>query len=111
MIESRCFAGIAYGFGGYITAQVTIHQMIVYHIALFPYVAYCFDSRVSFLETCDHCGNRSWNDVLGRTSTVHTLLYIPFWVCFALYELVYRARHKDEKIDLGVLLFGWRCPS
>src|SRR5665213_1187488 len=38
---SAIFAGIAYGFGGYIAAQ-SIHQMIVYHIALFPFVAYFF---------------------------------------------------------------------
>ena len=38
---SAIFAGIAYGFSGYITAQ-SIHQMIVYHIALFPFVAYFF---------------------------------------------------------------------
>ncbi|HEY3876483.1 MAG TPA: hypothetical protein VGM92_13490, partial [Candidatus Kapabacteria bacterium] len=99
---SALFAGIAYAFGGYITAQ-SIHQMIVYHIALFPFVAYFF------IE-----GFRSWKHAIASGLFLGTMylaghpqstLYFTFFLgVLAVYELVYRARHKDEKIDIGVIL-------
>ncbi len=99
---SALFAGIAYGFGGYITAQ-SIHQMIVYHIALFPSVAYFFIR-----------GFGSWKHAvvagicLGAMYLAghpQSTLYFTFFLgILALYEIVYRARNKEEKLDAGTII-------
>ncbi len=90
---SALFAGIAYAFSGFIVAQA-IHQMIVYQIAIFPFVALCF------LRGFD-----SWKYAFGGGLLLATMylaghpqstLYLTFFLaCFAVYELVYRARAKD----------------
>ena len=98
---SALFAGIAYGFGGYITAQ-SIHQMIVYHIALFPFVAYFFIR-----------GFDSWKHAIVSGLILGTMylaghpqstLYFTFFLAvLALYEIVHRARHKSGTIDLWTI--------
>ncbi len=90
---SAVFSGVAYAFGGYITAQA-IHQMIVYHIALFPIVAYFFVR-----------GFGSWRHaiVAGIALGVmylaghpqSTLYFTMFLGLLAVYEIVYRLRDKS----------------
>ncbi len=94
---SAVFAGIAYGFGGYIAAQ-SIHQMIVYHIALFPYVAYFFLRGVD-----------SWRHgiigglILGAMYLAghpqSTLYFTFFLALLAAYEIAHRARHKSGQLN------------
>ncbi|MDP4200834.1 MAG: YfhO family protein [Bacteroidota bacterium] len=96
---SAVFAGIAYAFGGYITAQA-IHQMIVYHIALFPWVAYFFVR-----------GFDSWRHaiiaglVLGvmyLAGHPQSTLYFTFLLALlAVYEIVHRLRTKTEQEGPG----------
>jgi hypothetical protein len=95
---SANFAGIAYGFSGYIAAQ-SIHQMIVYHIALFPFVAYFFIR-----------GFDSWKHAIASGLILGTMylaghpqstLYLTFFLAvLAVYELVHRARHKSGVLNL-----------
>src|ERR1019366_364555 len=95
---SALFAGIAYGFSGYITAQ-SIHQMIVYHIALFPFVAYFFIR-----------GFDSWKYaiagglILGMMYLAghpqSTLYFTFFLAVLAVYEIVHRMRPKSGTLDL-----------
>ena len=99
---SAIFAGIAYGFGGYIAAQ-SIHQMIVYHIALFPFVAYFF------LRGID-----SWKHAIAGGLVLGTMylaghpqstLYFTFFLALlAVYEMVHRARHKSGELNLQTIL-------
>ncbi len=94
---SALFAGIAYGFGGYIAAQ-SIHQMIVYHIALFPFVAYFFIRGVD-----------SWKHAIASGLILGTMylaghpqstLYFTFFLALlAVYELIYRVRNKQEPMS------------
>ena len=97
---SAAFAGIAYAFCGYITAQ-TIHQMIVYHIALFPFVAYFFikgfDSWKHALVAGILLG------VMYLAGHPQSTLYFTFFLALlAVYEIVYRIRNKDSA-PLGLL--------
>lgn len=103
---SAIFAGISYMFGGFIVAQA-IHQMIVYHMALFPLVAYLFFR-----------GFNDWKYALGAGLLMgimylgghpqSTLFFTFFLGVAALYELTTRAlrKHDGERLDLGVVL---RC--
>src|ERR1035437_9405702 len=88
---SAVFAGVAYAFGGYITAQA-IHQMIVYHIVLFPFCAFFFVR-----------GFGSWRHaiVAGLLLGVmylaghprSTLYFTMLLGLLAVYEIVYRLRN------------------
>jgi Bacterial membrane protein YfhO len=99
---SAIFAGIAYGFSGYIAAQ-SIHQMIVYHIALFPFVAYFFIR-----------GFDSWKHAIVSGLILGTMylaghpqstLYFTFFLAvLALYELVHRARHKSGALNIATIV-------
>ena len=97
---SSLFAGITYAFSGYIVAQA-MHQMIVYHIALFPWVAFLFIR-----------GLTSWKHTLGAGILLgimylaghpQSTLYFTFTLgVIAVYELVRRAR-SDEKLDFATM--------
>lgn len=87
-------AAIAYAFGGFMTAQV-IHQMIVYQLALFPFVVLLFIR-----------GFDSWRHSLGAGLILgamylaghpQTTLFLTLFLgLLALYEIGYRLRGKDE---------------
>jgi hypothetical protein len=89
---SAIFAGIAYGFCGYITAQ-TIHQMIVYHIALFPFVAYFF---IRGFDSWKHAiAGGLLLGVMYLAGHPQSTLYFTFFLALlAVYEIVYRLRHN-----------------
>ncbi len=99
---SAIFAGIAYGFGGYIAAQ-SIHQMIVYHIALFPFVAYFF---IRGFDSWKH--TITGGLILGMMYLAghpqSTLYFTFFLALLAAYEIVHRARHKSGSLDLWIFL-------
>lgn len=90
---SALLAAIAYAFGGYMTAQV-IHQMIVYHLALFPFVVLLFIR-----------GFDSWKHSLAAGLVLGVMylaghpqatLYLTFFLgLLALYEIGYRIRRKQ----------------
>jgi len=100
---SAIFAGVAYAFSGYIVAQA-IHQMIVYHIALFPLVAYFFIH-----------GFDSWKHsiiagillgIMYLAGHPQSTLYFTFFLALlSVYEIVYRARQKNPAGD-SILGFG-----
>ncbi len=94
---SATFAGIAYGFGGYITAQ-SIHQMIVYHIALFPFVAYFF---IRGFDSWKHAivGGLFLGAMYLAGHPQSTLYFTFFLALLAVYEIVHRARQKSGPID------------
>lgn len=91
---SALFAAIVYAFSGYLTAQ-PMHQMIVYQLALFPFVV------LLFLKGCD-----SWKHSVGAGLVLgimflaghpQTSLYLTLFLgLLAVYEIVYRIRNKDE---------------
>ncbi len=100
---SAIFAGIVYAFSGYLTAQ-PMHQMIVYQLALFPFVI------LLFLKGCD-----SWKHSVGAGLVLgamylaghpQTSLYLTFFLgLLAVYEIVYRIRNKEgEKFTAMVFL-------
>lgn len=91
---SALLAAIAYAFGGYLTAQ-PMHQMIVYQLALFPWVVMLFIR-----------GANSWKHSIGAGLALgvmylaghpQTSLYLTFFLgLLGVYEIVYRLRHKDS---------------
>jgi hypothetical protein len=91
---SALLAGISYMFCGYIVAQA-IHQMIVYHMSLFPMVAFLFFR-----------GFDSWKYAVGAGLLLgimylaghpqSTLFFTLFLGVAALYEIVTRAMGKRE---------------
>jgi hypothetical protein len=102
---SALLAGISYMFCGFIVAQA-IHQMIVYHMALFPMVAYLFFH-----------GFNSWKYAIGAGLLLgvmylgghpqSTLFFTFFLGVAAIYEIVTRAmgkRDDGEKLDLNLVL-------
>ncbi|HET6401983.1 MAG TPA: YfhO family protein [Candidatus Kapabacteria bacterium] len=93
---SATFAGIAYGFGGYIAAQ-SIHQMIVYHIALFPFVAYFF---LRGIDSWKHgiIGGLILGAMYLAGHPQSTLYFTFFLALLAVYEIVYRIRNKQGPI-------------
>ncbi len=94
---SAVFAGVAYGFSGYITAQM-IHQMIVYHIALFPFVAYFFIRGFDFWKHSLIGGILL--GVMYLAGHPQSTLYFTFFLALlAAYELVYRLRLKGTDGD------------
>ncbi len=100
---SALFAAIAYAFSGYITMQVN-HQMIVYHLALFPFVVLFliqgFDSYKHAIFAGLLLG------VMYLAGHPQTTLYLTFFLgILVLYELGYRIRNKDsEKLSVGTML-------
>ncbi|SRR5579883_403648 len=99
---SAAFAGIAYGFGGYITAQA-IHQMIVYHIALFPFVAYFF---IRGIDSWKHAiaGGLILGAMYLAGHPQSTLYFTFFLALLALYEIVHRLRHKSGQLGISNIL-------
>ncbi len=99
---SALFAGIAYGFGGYITAQ-SIDQMIVYHIALFPFVAYFF---VRGFASWKHAiiGGLLLGAMYLAGHPQSTLYFTFFLALLAVYEIVHRLRHKSGTLEIGTLI-------
>ncbi len=100
---SAIFAGIVYAFSGYLTAQ-PMHQMIVYQLALFPFVI------LLFLKGCDSLKHSIGAGlVLGAMYLAghpQTSLYLTFFLgLLAVYEIVYRIRNKEgEKFTAMVFL-------
>jgi hypothetical protein len=92
---SSLFAGITYAFSGYIVAQA-MHQMIVYHIALFPWIAFFFLR-----------GLGSWKHALVAGVLLGTMylgghpqstLYFTFALgIIAVYSLVKMMRSETER--------------
>ncbi len=92
---SAIFAAIVYAFSGYLTAQ-PMHQMIVYQLALFPFVV------LLFLKGCD-----SWKHSIGAGLVLgamylaghpQTSLYLTLFLgLLAVYEIVYRIRNKEAE--------------
>lgn len=90
---SALFAAIVYAFSGYLTAQ-PMHQMIVYQLAIFPFVV------LLFLRGCD-----SWKHSIGAGLLLgvmylaghpQTSLYLTFFLgLLAVYEIIYRLRNKE----------------
>jgi hypothetical protein len=90
---SGLFGAIAYAFCGYIVGQA-MHQMIVYHIALFPWVAFAFIRGVDEWK---------WTIVAGLLLGVmylsghpqSTLYFSVLLAALAAYELTHRLRHDE----------------
>jgi len=92
---SAMFAAIIYAFSGYLTAQ-PMHQMIVYQLALFPFVVMLFLKGVN-----------SWKHSIGAGLVLgamylaghpQTSLYLMLFLgLLAVYEIVYRIRNKDAE--------------
>jgi hypothetical protein len=92
---SALFAGIVYAFSGYLTAQ-PMHQMIVYQLALFPFVVLLFIQ-----------GIHSWKHSIGAGLLLgvmylaghpQTSLYLTLFLgLLAVYEIVYRIRNKESE--------------
>ncbi|HET9137153.1 MAG TPA: YfhO family protein [Candidatus Kapabacteria bacterium] len=90
---SALLAACAYAFGGYLTAQ-PMHQMIVYQLAIFPWVVMLFIK-----------GSDSWKHsiaaglalgVMYLAGHPQTSLYLTFFLgLLGVYEIVYRLRHKE----------------
>ncbi len=91
---SAMLAAIAFSLCGFMTGQ-TMHQMIVYQLAIFPWVV------LLFLK-----GSDSWKYSLGAGLLLgamylaghpQTTLFLTFFLALlAIYELVYRLRNKDQ---------------
>lgn len=98
---SAVFAGVAYAFSGYITAQA-IHQMIVYHIALFPCVCYFFVR--GFSEWRSAIVGGVLLGVMYLAGHPQSTLYFTFFLALlAVYEIVYRLRQKEALPIASVL--------
>jgi len=100
---SAIFAGVAYAFSGYIVAQA-IHQMIVYHIALFPLVAYFF---IRGFDSWKHAITAGiLLGIMYLAGHPQSTLYFTFFLALlAVYEIVYRARQKNPAVDGSGLTF------
>ena len=93
---SAMLAAIAFSLCGFMTGQ-TMHQMIVYQLAIFPWVV------LLFLK-----GSDSWKYSLGAGLLLgamylaghpQTTLFLTFFLALlAVYELVYRLRNKEEGV-------------
>jgi len=99
---SALFAAIVYAFSGYLTAQ-PMHQMIVYQLALFPFVV------LLFLRGCD-----SWKHSIGAGLVLgamylaghpQTSLFLTFFLALlAVYEIVYRIRNKGDQKFSAIII-------
>lgn len=98
---SALFAGITYAFCGYIVGQA-MHQMIVYHMAIFPWVAFAFVRAIDEWK---------WSIAAGLLLGVmylsghpqSTLYFTVLLGSLALYEIVYRARNEEKLSGAAVL--------
>ncbi len=103
---SALFAAIAYAFSGYITFQVN-HQMIVYHMALFPFVTLL---TIQGFDSIKHSiGAGLLLGVMYLAGHPQSTLYFTFFLgVLVLYEFGYRIRGKGEqKLTLSTYLcFG-----
>lgn len=104
---SALFAAVAYAFSGYLSMQI-IHQMIVYQLALFPFVVLCIIQGFDSLKYA--IGGGLLLGVMYLAGHPQTTLFLTFFLgVLALYELGYRLRNKDNaKLSLtsviGMLL-------
>ena len=90
---SSLFAGITYAFSGFIVAQA-IHQMIVYHIALFPWIAFLFVRGLSNWKYA--LGSGLLLGVMYLAGHPQSTLYLTFTLgVIAVYELVKRSKKED----------------
>ena len=106
---SAIFAAIVYAFSGYLTAQ-PMHQMIVYQLALFPFVV------LLFLRGCD-----SWKHSIGAGLVLgamylaghpQTSLYLTFFLgLLAVYEIVYRIRNKETEKFSAIVFLRMAIPA
>jgi hypothetical protein len=98
---SSVFAGVAYAFSGYIIAQA-MHQMIVYHIALFPLVCYFFIRGFSEWKSAIVGGILL--GVMYLAGHPQSTLYFTFFLALlAVYEIVYRMRQKEALNAASIL--------
>jgi hypothetical protein len=100
---SALFSAIAYMFCGYLTAQI-IHQMVVYQLALFPFIVLLFIRGFSSLK--HSIGAGLLLGVMYLAGHPQTSLYLSFFLgCLILYEIGYRLRGKgDEKFRVMTLV-------
>src|ERR1051325_7805822 len=98
---SAVFAGVAYAFSGYITAQA-MHQMIVYHIALFPCVCYFFIRGFSEWRS-SIVGGLLLGGMYLAGHPQSTLYFTFFLGLLAIYEIVYRMRQKQSFSAISVV--------
>lgn len=92
---SALFAAIAYAFSGYMTGQI-IHQMIVYQLALFPFVVYFFILGFDSFKYSIAAGLLL--GVMYLAGHPQTTLYLSFFlICLGLYEIGFRLRKKNEE--------------
>lgn len=100
---SALFAAIAYAFSGYLTMQI-IHQMIVYQLALFPFIVLCiirgFDSLMYAIAGGLLLG------VMYLAGHPQTTLFLTLFLgALVLYEIGYRLRSKgEEKLSATTIL-------
>ena len=106
---SAIFAAIVYAFSGYLTAQ-PMHQMIIYQLALFPFVV------LLFLKGCD-----SWKHSVGAGLVLgamylaghpQTSLFLTFFLgLLALYEIIYRLRHNESEAFSAMTFLRMAIPA
>jgi hypothetical protein len=92
---SALLAGVSYMFCGFIVAQAN-HQMIVYHMALFPLVAYLFFRGFNCWKHAIAAGLMLGVMYLGGHPQ-STLFFTLFLAVAAVYEIVRRAMGKSEE--------------
>ncbi len=91
---SALLAAVAYAFGGYLTAQ-PMHQMIVYQLALFPWVVMLFIRGIDDWKYAIGAGLAL--GVMYLAGHPQTSLYLTFFLALlGVYEIVYRVRHKEQ---------------
>ncbi len=95
---SALLAAIAYAFSGYLSMQI-IHQMIIYHLALFPFIVLLY---IKGIDSMRHAlGAGLMLGAMYLAGHPQSTLYLTFFLAFlALYEIGYRLRKKDEPIGI-----------
>ncbi|MBS1903597.1 MAG: YfhO family protein [Bacteroidetes bacterium] len=92
---SALFAAIAYAFGGYMTAQ-PMHQMIIYQLALFPWVVMLFTKGTDSWKYSISAGLAL--GVMYLAGHPQTTLFLTFFLALlGVYEIVYRLRHRENE--------------
>lgn len=100
---SALFAAIAYTFSGYLTMQI-IHQMIVYQLALFPFIVLCIIQGFDSLKYAIAGGLLL--GVMYLAGHPQTTLFLTLFLgVLVLYEIGYRLRGKGaEKLSATTAL-------
>ncbi|HEY6170749.1 MAG TPA: YfhO family protein [Candidatus Kapabacteria bacterium] len=100
---SALFAAIAYAFSGYLTMQI-IHQMIVYQLALFPFIVLCIIQGFDSLKYAIAGGLLL--GVMYLAGHPQTTLFLTLFLgALVLYEIGYRLRGKgEEKLSATTVL-------